>query len=124
MRWFFFLLSLLFISLGTMLILYSKENRAYVRNWFYRYDVRLMSGVPSAIGVLLLIGAFQVREVFGLAIVLGLLAMAKGAYLAFGPREQIIDLRDWWFEGAGDNVIRLSGLVTFLIGASFLSWLV
>jgi hypothetical protein len=124
MRWFFFLLSLLFISLGTMLVLYSKEARACVRNWFYRYDVRLMSGVPFATGVLLLIGAFRVREVFGLAFVLGLLAMAKGAYLAFGPQEQIKELRDWWFEEAGDNVIRLSGLITFLIGAAFLSWLV
>jgi hypothetical protein len=124
MRWFFFLLSLLFISLGTMLILHSRETRGYVRNWFYGYDVRLLAGAPFAMGVLLVMGAFKVREVFGLAFVLGLLALAKGAYLAFGPREQIKGLRDWWFEEAGDNVLRLSGLVMFLVGAAFLSWLV
>jgi hypothetical protein len=124
MRWFFFLLSLLFISLGTMLILHSKEARAYVRKWFYGYDVRLLAGAPFAMGVLLVVGAFKVREVFGLAFVLGVLALAKGAYLAFGPREQIEGLRDWWFEEAGDNVLRLSGLVMFLVGAAFLSWLV
>ncbi len=124
MRWFFFLLSILFISLGTMMVLYSNQTRLYIRNWFTRLDPRSLAAAPAVMGALLLIGAFKVREVFGLAFVLGLLAFAKAAYLAFGPREQIKGLRDWWLDEAGDNVIRLVGLVTFLVGAAFLSWLV
>jgi hypothetical protein len=107
-----------------MMVLYSKEARACSRSWFTRFDLRALAVAPAVMGALLIVGAFRVREVFGLAFVLGLLALAKGAYLAFGPPEQIKGLRDWWLDEAGDIVIRLSGLVTFLVGAAFLSWLV
>jgi hypothetical protein len=124
MRWFFFLLSILFISLGTKMVLHAMETTTCIRDWFYRFEPRILAALPAGMGALLLIGAFKVREVFWLSLVLGLLALAKGAYLAFGPQEQIKNLRDGWFEEAGDSVIRLSGLVTFLVGAAFLSWLV
>ncbi|MCU0573565.1 MAG: hypothetical protein MUC41_11290 [Syntrophobacteraceae bacterium] len=124
MRGFFFLLSLLFISVGTMLVLYSEQSRATVRGFFYRVDFRLLAVLPAALGLLMVIGAFAVREVFGLALILGILALAKGAYVAFGPPAQIQRVRDWWFEEAGEIVLRVSGLIMFLLGAAMLSWLV
>jgi hypothetical protein len=123
-RAFFFALSLAFISLGTMMVLYSEQTRAYVRRLFIRFNIRTLAALPAGFGVILIAGAFAVREVFGLALILGILGLAKGAYLAFGPLRQIERLRNWWLDEAGEIVVRLSGLIAFLLGAAILSWLV
>ncbi|MCU0588743.1 MAG: hypothetical protein MUF52_11380 [Syntrophobacteraceae bacterium] len=124
MRAFFFALSLAYISLGTMMVLYSDQTRAHVRSLLNRFSLRTLAAVPAAFGVILIVGAFSVREVFGLALILGILGLAKGVYLAFGPLAQIERVRDWWLDEAGDIVVRLTGLVAFLLGAAILSWLV
>jgi len=124
MRGFFFALSLLFISAGTMLVLYSQQSRAYVRGFFHGHDFRLLAVLPAGLGLLTLVGAFAVREVFGLALILGVAALAKGAFLAFGPPARIQRVRDWWFDEADEIVLRVSGLVLFLLGAALLSRLV
>lgn len=124
MRGFFFAVSLLFVSVGTMLGFYPRQSKAAVRGFFYKVDLRLLSLVPAVLGVLMLVGAFTVREVFGLAFVLGLLALAKAVYVAFGSADRLRRLRDWWFDQSGDIVLRVTGLVMFLLGAAMLSRLV
>jgi hypothetical protein len=69
------------------------------------------------------VGAFMVHEVFWIALVLGLLAIAKGAYFAFGPLPQIRSLLEWWFDRASEITIRLWGLIAFTFGVTLVSWL-
>lgn len=123
MRGFLFAFSVLFIVLGTVMVLYSEQTRSFFRDPLHRFSIRRLAVVPALLGVLLLIGAFVVRDVFWLAFILGILALAKGVYLVLGPLSQIQQLRQWWFDQASETVVRLMGLITFMIGVALFSWL-
>jgi energy-converting hydrogenase Eha subunit H len=116
-------LSVLWIALGTMMVLYTDQVRKSIKGIFAAADIRLVAILPLVMGLLLAVGAFMVKEVFWLALILGLLGIAKGAYLALGPLSQIRQLWDWWFDHASETAVRLSGLITFMIGVAMLSWL-
>jgi hypothetical protein len=117
------ILSVLWIALGAMMVLYTDQVRTSFKGLFAGSDIRLVAIAPFVMGLLLAVGAFMVKEVFWLALILGLLGIAKGAYLALGPLSQIRQLWDWWFDHASETVVRLSGLITFMIGVAMLSWL-
>jgi hypothetical protein len=123
MRALLLLLSVLWIALGTMMVLYTDQVRRSFKGLFAAVDIRLLAILPLVMGLLLVVGAFMVKEVFWIALILGLLGIAKGAYLALGPLSQILQLWDWWFDHAGETTVRLSGLITFMIGVAMLSWL-
>jgi hypothetical protein len=117
------ILSVLWIALGAMMVLYTDQVRRSVKGLFAAADIRLLAILPFVMGLLLAAGAFLVKEVFWLALILGLLGIAKGAYLALGPLSQIRQMWDWWFDHASETAVRLSGLITFMIGVAMLSWL-
>jgi hypothetical protein len=51
-----------------------------------------------------------------LALILGVLALAKGLYVAFGPLVRIRQILDWWFYRTDETTIRLWGLIIFILG--------
>ena len=83
-----------------------------------------MAVLPFIFGVVLVVGAFYCESVFWLAIILGILALAKGVYIFFAPSSQIKGLLDWIFNRATDGSIRLFGLIIFVLGSAMLSYLV
>jgi hypothetical protein len=123
MRGLLFVITVLWIALGTVMVLYTEATRSSAKGLFAAANIRVLAILPGVLGLLLLMGAFMVREVFWLALPLGILGVAKGAFLAFGPATQIQQLREWWFERASETVVRLSGLLIFMFGVAILSWL-
>lgn len=123
MRVFLLILSLLWVALGATTILYANQVRSVLREFVLGVDIRLWAFLAVIVGLLFLLGAFMVHEVFWIALVLGLLAMAKGAYFALGPRQQVRSLLEWWFDRASEAAIRLWGLIAFTFGVTLVSWL-
>ena len=118
-----YIISLLWIVLGILLILYTERTRKVLKQLFFRERVRPLAIVPFIVGLILVVGAYYNREMFWLAFILGLLAIIKGVYLFFGPSHQIKGVLEWWFLRAGEGTIRLWGLVSFVLGTAVLSYL-
>lgn len=123
MRVFLLILSLLWVALGATIVLYANQVRSLLREFVLGINIRLWAFLAFPVGLMFLVGAFMVHEVFWIALVLGLLAIAKGTYFAFGPLPQIRSLLEWWFDRASEITIRLWGLIAFTFGVTLVSWL-
>ncbi len=123
MRVFLLILSFLWAALGATTVLYADLVRSVLREFVLGVDIRLWAFSAVIVGLLLLLGAFMVPGVFWIAFVLGLLAIAKGAYFALGGHQQVRSLLEWWFDRASDVTIRLWGLIAFTLGITLVSWL-
>jgi len=111
------IISLLWIFLGVLLILYTEASRNYLKKVFYIERIRLLAAIPILVGFILVFGAFsQKGMILWLALILGVLALAKGLYVAFGPVVRIRKILDWWFYGTDETTIRLWGLIIFILG--------
>lgn len=121
MRVFLAILSLLWIAIGCALILYTGQTRDFFKRLFPGVSIRRLALIPAAIGLLLLAGAFSTPGLFWLLFILGLLVLAKGAFLGFGPMSRIEDLLQWWYEQAGETTIRFGGIIVLLLGVAVFS---
>jgi uncharacterized membrane protein required for colicin V production len=118
------IISVLWIVAGVLLILYTEETRAVLRKVLPRENIRWLAAFPLIFGVTLSIGAFYVREMLWLVLVLGILGIAKGIYLLAGPITRINALLQWWIEKADAKTVRLFGLITFTLGSGILLYLI
>lgn len=116
--------SVLWLAAGTLLILYTEGTRSFLKRAFLRDDVRWMAVFPLAVGIFLVAGAFFYREMFWLALAIGMLAIIKGVYLVAGPSSQVKGIFAWWFNQADESTIRLWGLISFVLGIAVLSHLI
>lgn len=122
MRIFLAILSLMWVALGAMLILYTDNVRSFFKKLFAEANVRLLAVLPLAIGLLLLLASFSQGHMFLLVFILGLLAVLKGVYLLLGPLPQIRNLLEWWFDRAGETTIRMWGIITLVLGIAVFSY--
>ncbi|NLI34073.1 MAG: hypothetical protein GX422_15025 [Deltaproteobacteria bacterium] len=123
MRLFLILFSLLWIALGATIVLHTGRARGRLKEMILGVNVRLWAALAVLLGMIFLVAAFAVQEVFWLALVLGILALAKGVYFAVSPLQQVRSLLEWWSDRATETTIRLWGLVSFTLGVMLLSWL-
>jgi uncharacterized protein YjeT (DUF2065 family) len=118
-----YIISILWIIVGTFFVIYTEGTREFYKKLFLRENVKWMAVIPFVFGVILVVSAFYCERLFWLAIILGLLALLKGVYIFFAPSSQIKALLDWIFNRASDGAIRLFGLIIFILGSAILSYL-
>ena len=116
-----YFISLVWIAAGVFLILYTERYKEFSKNAFSTEKIKAWAIVPLFFGVVLVVGAFFHRGTFGVAFILGLLALLKGVYLIAGPSAQTKKLLEWWSEKASDRTIRLFGLILFFLGTALFS---
>jgi amino acid transporter len=118
-----YIIAILWIVVGTFIVIYTEGTREFYKKLFLRDNVKWMAVLPFIFGVILVVGAFYCERLFWLAIILGILALAKGVYIFLAPSSQIKGLLDWIFNRATDGSIRLFGLIIFILGSAMLSYL-
>jgi len=116
-----YIISIIWIAVGVFLIIYTDRYKEVSRNAFSTDKLKAWAVVPLFFGVVLVVGAFFQKEVFWLAIILGLMALLKGVYLIVGPSAQTKKLVEWWSEKASNRTIRLFGLIIFFLGTALFS---
>ena len=109
--------------MGTFLVLYTEATQEVLKKLFFTDHFRWVAALPLIFGILLVVGAFFHKEMFWLIFVLGVLGILEGLFLIIGPSGQIKELIDWWFHKASDRTIRLSGLISVILGTAILSYL-
>ena len=116
-------IAILFIVAGVLLVLYTEEMNGVLKKLLSVRSVKLLAVIPLIFGIGLIAGSLASKEVFWLALILGFLALLKGMYLIIGPSAQIKGLIDRWFTRAGYRIMRLYGLIVFVLGIAILSQL-
>ncbi|MGD8228565.1 MAG: hypothetical protein PVI20_12360 [Desulfobacteraceae bacterium] len=118
-----YVLAILWIAIGTFLVLYTEGTQEVLKKLFFTDHFRWWAALPLILGILLVVGAFSHKGMFWLVLVLGVLGILKGVFLIFGPSNRIKGLLDWWFHKASERTIRLSGLISVILGTAILSYL-
>ena len=118
-----YVLAILWIVVGTFLVLYTERTQEVFKKHFFTEQFRWLAALPLIFGFLLVVGAFSHKGMFWLVFVLGVLGILKGVFLIIGPSTQIKALLDWWFHKASERTIRLNGLISVILGTAILSYL-
>lgn len=80
-----------------------------------------MAVTAAVVGVLLLLSA-RGSQNSTVIIILGLLAIAKGALFFWNPNRIFESTRQWWLEKAADQTYRLAGMIVLVLGTALISW--
>ena len=123
MKWLLLILSVLWIGYGVLTIVYTGISKGFMQKFIKPDKMKPMALVPLLTGIILVIGAFWDESLFGLSMVLGILALAKGAYLFAGPPEQVKSFTNWWLNTASDETMRFFALISFIIGSAVLAFI-
>jgi uncharacterized protein YjeT (DUF2065 family) len=116
-----YVLGFLWISAGTIAILYTDDYRAFFAALMTRLERLWLALIPAVFGLLLLIAASATTH-RGVISVFGLLGIAKGALIYFNPGG-ILETSKNWLNDLSDQGYRLVGIVALVLGMVVISWI-
>lgn len=122
MKWILYLFSVTMLSAGCTLILYTAEYRRWFQNFVTNTPPKILAALPAGIGLLLMISAFSSKYP-AVIIILGILAIFKGALVFLNPSKLFDQIKDWMFNQAGDQTLRLFGIIAVVVGTAMVSWI-
>jgi hypothetical protein len=121
MKWYLFIIGIVWVMSGTLMLFATNVLRERWWKKLMTVDPRLWSPLALAAGVLFLVSSSCSSEP-GFIVVLGILSLAKGLLLLFGPRDKIRKMTDWWLT-ASDKVHRPWGVAAVVLGIAVLGTL-
>jgi len=122
MKWFLYAISFLWITAGSLSIIYTTESRNVMKRLFEKTDRKILSVFPAIIGVLLFISASWSIHSWFLRI-LGIMAVIKGVIIFINPKNLYDEMMNWYLNSLSDQTYRFFGIVMIIIGTAVLSWI-
>jgi uncharacterized protein YjeT (DUF2065 family) len=122
MKWFLYAISFLWITAGSLSIIYTTESRNVMKRLFEKTDRKILSVFPTIIGVLLFISASWSLHSWFLRI-LGIMAVIKGVIIFINPKNLYDEMMNWYLNSLSDQTYRFFGIVMIIIGTAVLSWI-
>ena len=122
MKWFLFLVSLLWIAVGSGYILYTRQFREVMGNLIKGSNEKIIAGLAVVFGILFILGASQTRH-SGFVIFLGIIAIAKGVFIFLDPQGYWQKVKAWYLDQASDQTFRLFGIIALIFGTALFSWI-
>lgn len=123
MAWFLYLVSVAWISIGSCAILYTSETRNALKRSLSALNRKVLSVLPLAFGVLMIVAASDSLHPW-LVRILGLLGLIKGVFVLANPMTLYEKSVQWYLESVSDQGYRLTGIITIILGTAVLSWIV
>lgn len=121
MEWILYVISILWLSVGACLILYTEETRGVIKVLLRQADPRLVAAWPALFGLLFVVAAGASHYPWFVRL-LGLLAFAKAAMYFFNPQDLGQRATNWFLERANARTCRLWGIVAVILATALLSW--
>ena len=115
MTWFLYLISILWIAVGSLLVLYTNNTVKIFKILLLEDSPKYLGVLPLTLGVLLTISA-KWSGAFYFILILGLLGIIKGILLFIMPPQKTRSLIKWWFNNTSENTHRLWGLILIVLG--------
>jgi uncharacterized protein YjeT (DUF2065 family) len=122
MRLFLYAFSLIGISIGCCSILYTTENRKFLRSISNNIDKKILSTIPFILGILFILSASATRIPW-LIRAIGLMAVIKGVVFFLIPKDLYDKFMDYYLNSLSDQTYRLSGILGIIIWMALLSWI-
>lgn len=123
MEWFLYLISLLWISAGAWMILYTHESKNAMSVLIKGVgDRRILSVLPVIVGILLLFAASSSRHSWVIRL-FGFIAVLKGGFIFWNPKNLFEKTTNWYLNTVSDQTYRLFGIITLIFGTVILSWI-
>ncbi len=122
MKWFLFLVGLLWIAVGSGYILYTRQFREVMGNLIKGSNEKIIAGLAVVFGILFILGASQTRH-SGFVIFLGIIAIAKGVFIFLDPQGYWQKVKAWYLDQASDQTFRLFGIIALILGTALFSWI-
>lgn len=122
MKWFLYAISLFCVTIGCCTILYTNESRNVLRNIFNKIDRKILSAFEAIMGILLVVSATASHHSWLIRLI-GFMAVIEGVVIFFIPKNLYDELIDWYLNSASDQIYRLFGIVTLILGTAVLSWI-
>ncbi len=122
MKWFLYAFSLIWISFGAGLIIYTLESKSIIKRLVTDLDRRILSALPSVLGVFLIIAASESRHSWFIRLI-GFLAVLKGGFIFWNPQNLYEKIVDWYLNALSDQTFRFFGIITLILGTVILSWI-
>ena len=123
MAWFLYLLGAAWISIGSCAILYTTETRDAFNTILSNTNRKVLSAVPFAAGLLLLVSASACTYPW-LIRLFGIMGLLKGVFIYVNPNDLYTKTIQWHQQSATEQVYRLFGIITIILGTAVLSWIV
>ena len=122
MKWFFYSISILFITAGSTLILYSNGMRTFLQKIGRGRNAKMLFPLPLLVGGLFILFKDVIIHAW-LATVLGVLGVVKGVLLLLSPPHYIETTIKWWTGEVQDITYRFWGIIVLILGITLLSWI-
>jgi uncharacterized protein YjeT (DUF2065 family) len=122
MKWFLYLISFCLIASGSCFILYTIQYRDLLKNVLTKSYEKIIAASAIIIGILLIISAFQAQS-FWFIVFLGIIAICKGFFVIFNPKNSFDNIRNWYLSTASDQTYRLFGIISIVIGTVMITWI-
>jgi uncharacterized protein YjeT (DUF2065 family) len=122
MKWFLYAISFLWITAGSLSIIYTTESRNVMKRLFEKTDRKILSVFPAIVGILLFISASWSIHSWFLRM-LGIMAVIKGAIIFINPKNLYDEMMNWYLNSLSDQTYRFFGIVMIIIGTAVLSWI-
>ncbi len=122
MKWFLYAFSLIWISLGSGLIIYTRESKNMIKSFVTDLDRRILSALPTIFGAFLIVAASESRHSWFIRLI-GILGVLKGVFIFWNPQNSYDKIVDWYLNSVSDQTFRFFGIITLILGTSILSWI-
>ena len=121
MQWFLYLMGVLWVSLGTWMILYTGHYRKFCKKLVKNVNELFLILLNIVIGILFIVAAFYSHK-FWIIASLGILCLAEGILYVLNPGKIYQKVRDWYLLKASDQTYRLMGIIVLILGTALFSW--
>ena len=122
MKWFLYAFSLIWISFGAGIIIYTHESKSMIKGLVTNLDRRILSVLPAIFGVFLIIAAPESRHSWFIRLI-GILAVLKGGFIFWNPQNLYDKMVSWYLNSVSDQTFRFLGIITLILGTVILSWI-
>jgi uncharacterized protein YjeT (DUF2065 family) len=122
MKYFLYAISSIWIAIGCCIILYTDETKDVMRSIVKGVDLRILSILPFAAGVLFLLSASVCRYPWIIRFI-GLMSLIEGGLAFSNPSNMYNRLMDWYLDSISDQTHRLFGIITIILGTAVFSWI-
>ena len=123
MSWFLYLISVVWISIGSCAILYTNDSRNTLKRSLSAVNRKVLSVLPFAFGVLMIVAASSSLHPW-LVRILGVLGLIKGMLVIANPMALYEKSVQWFIESVSDQGYRLTGIISIILGTAILSWII
>ncbi len=121
MTWFLYLVSIVWVGIGSILILHTEKVRDVLSGIMEEANFRIWGGIVLVFGILLGIASFWSGVVWFLFL-LSVIIAGMGAYCLFAKEEKVKSLVENWIK-ISDAGYRLWGLIFVITSVALLAWI-